>query len=88
MLAWDRCPVSALTAGILSIDIESPCIALARFANGGDHLFLVPTIGVIAKLNWQLPPKPLFHAGFKSIRDSFQVLFYGPFGNMRPKFSA
>lgn len=28
MLAWERCPVSALTAGILRIDIEGPYLAL------------------------------------------------------------
>ena len=63
-------------------------MTLASFANEGDHHFLLPSIGAIAKLNWQLPTKPLFHAGFKSIRNFFKMLIYGPFGNMRPEVSS
>ena len=33
----------------------------------------------VAKLNWQLPAKSLFHAGFKGIRDFLQVFFNGSF---------
>jgi len=32
MLEWEACPVSALTAGILRIDIETPCRPVALFA--------------------------------------------------------
>jgi hypothetical protein len=36
-------------------------------------------IGATAKLNWQLPPEPLFHAGCQRIGDFFQMFFNGPF---------
>lgn len=35
--------------------------------------------GATAKLNWQLPMKPLFHADFKGIWNFLQVFFNGAF---------